>query len=220
MMQGKAIGPTLDMLGLVMRLMFPDKRWFVSFGSLLNFVRDSGRISGDIDLSVFSLPSPDRVANTFSQFRFMPKKTILDKSGSALFMSFERDGMEVDLFRWVKAGDYYYHTYDVEMVNPASGILDYYVFKGCPAHLLEADTVEYLWPDERVKMRFPLMYGSLLDFWYPGWIIPNSQFGQSASDRIIRATSEREIERASKDQGQKSATEYESLKRRICGQNA
>lgn len=189
--------------------MAPDGKrplWFVSFGSLLWFIRDKvmGRpFNQDIDISViYGEYSREYLIQKFTDCGLKLEKEVLDNySQKPLQMGFRPDGssqmadVSVDVFFWVLGKEYAWHTYDMTGQNRT--ILPEYTFKGTPKDYLLAPTIEYVWEEIAPSLNFPTRYGSLLDVWYPptkgpdgkyvantGWLYPNRQFGQSEAYKV------------------------------------
>jgi hypothetical protein len=102
-------------------------------------------------------------------------------------------GLSIDLFVWMEAKGKYWHSYDFWMERPENGIPKKYYFKSCPKELLDAGTYKYEWEIEGAYLKIPKLYGSLLDYWYPNWYIPDENFGQSYALEIITLDSCREL---------------------------
>ena len=158
------------------------QKWFMSFGTLLYLVRDFGQeYATDIDVSVMDNYDADRVNYGLLQNGFVESQKIINSiTREPLFISYEtRSGNHVDIFFWKKFNDMYWHTYDYNMERPEFGIPKQYVFKGTPAHMFAGDPVKFKWFDLISDIKIPLKYGTLLDYWYPGWVKPDPDFGQS-----------------------------------------
>lgn len=174
----KAINNSLDVL-------LPNgetyQKWFISFGTLLYLVRDFGKeYTTDIDVSVVDDYDPDRISYGLEQNGFVVQQKIIHSvTGEPLFIAYETSsGNHVDIFFWKKFNDYYWHTYDYNMERP-DGIPRQYVFKGTPAHMFDGVPVKFKWFDLISDTKIPFKYGTLLDYWYPGWVTPDPDFGQS-----------------------------------------
>jgi hypothetical protein len=168
--------------------------WFVSFGSLLGVVRDRGKLLGDLDISMFYEEDvAERMIANLIQFNWQERGRIIHPSTKKpLHLSFVpvdkrmNGGMVLDLFFWLKVGDIYYHTYDYKMENPKNGIPSEYYFKGCHKRILRGATWQYVWPGTANMIRLPHYYGTLLDYWYPGWYRKDSMFGQSKAKQVVK----------------------------------
>jgi hypothetical protein len=162
-----------------------ERKWFISFGTLLHFIRDMNmgkELCGDFDISVMGEGfNFERCIDNAKHFSFHEKHRISDDKGVPLFSSLRNNNYKttIDVFRWVQVGDMMYHTYDERLENPPGGIPSTYLFKGTPAHLFDGDLYRYVWDGRCQKLNFPKQYGALLDAWYPGWIIPDRNFGTS-----------------------------------------
>lgn len=161
-------------------------RWFISFGTLLYFIRDKklGRpFKQDIDISLFGDAPIKSIVSYFSQYSMKPVTHMInDVTKEPLHVVFKAHH-SIDIFVWVKANGYYWHTYDPDMTKDK--IPKKYVWKGTPCELMDGEVWKYHW-DERVgALNFPHLYGSLLDYWYPGWLVPDARFGQSKCEKIV-----------------------------------
>lgn len=195
-----------EIFGNLIRADGEQPKWFISFGSLLWFVRDRmlGRpFDTDIDVSVFwgELKRED-IINKFQEYGYTLKKEVLDnwhRKPLQMVFTATAPGMmpcDIDLFFWVLGEKYAWHTYD--MFNRNQPIMDEYTFKGTPKEFIMAPTVSVVWEEIAPNVQIPLKYGSLLDTWYPPmtdadgkyvanslWIIPNRQYGQSKSHKMV-----------------------------------
>ena len=174
--------------------------WFISFGTLLWFVRDRllGRpFEEDIDISmIYGAVRREDVISKFSEYGYSLETELLDNyHRKPLQMTFkpEAPGLwpaTLDIFFWVLGHEYAWHTYD--MFNRRQTIQDEYTFKGTPKELILAPTLPMVWEEISPTVLFPSKYGSLLDVWYPPqkdsagafipntcWMVQNKQYGQS-----------------------------------------
>lgn len=160
--------------------------WFVSFGSLLNLVRDRGKLSGDLDLSMMygSIESEERFLRTMLEYGYHPKEIIKAHNGSLLKMCFKNQDTRmfgdynIDIFFWFQAGDYLYHSYDYfkEGVGP-DNTLCRYMCKGTPVTYFDGGRIMAPWPGTKYEIPIPLKFGHMLDYWYPNWLVEMVQFG-------------------------------------------
>ena len=181
--------------------------WFVSFGTLLYFLRDKplGRpFNTDFDISCrFGEISADELVVRFSGYGYcLKKKTVSDVDGRPFQMVFAPDGsvdlpeIDIDVFFWVGANGFMWHCYD--FYNENKNIPTKYVFKGIPYEHFPKGVVSYSWDETANNLNFPEGYGGLLDDWYPpkrdandnavantGWIIQDRRFGQSKAEKIV-----------------------------------
>ena len=191
--------------------------WFVSFGALLFFFRDRYKDkifdSQDMDISViYGEVDPVNLIANFSQSGYILKNQVInDVTKKPFQMVFGRapecpylPAVEIDIYFWVKANGYYWHTYDFG--KEGKEVLQKYTFKGIPAPLFEKGTIEYTWDALSQRMRFPVGYGEMLDYWYPpkrdpvkkdpltdeympipdtGWYIEDRHYGQSKTERQV-----------------------------------
>ena len=140
---------------------------------------------GDLDISIVDADmDTEKFKEDMSQFGFPLKRKIVDsRNGKPFQMVFGhheiKDAPEIDVFFWRKIGQHYVHAYDYYMERPKGGIPSKYVFKGTPVSAMKGNPVKYTWEEIAPEVNFPMLYGTLLDIWYPGWIIPDRNFGQS-----------------------------------------
>lgn len=169
--------------------------WFISFGTLLGFIRERGKNIGDIDVSMFYEDGcGNQLINLMCQFNFKVNKKIVDPLlKDPLYVSFVPVDRKmygdnhVDIFFWFKGADNrYYHTYDYEMTNPTGGPQKEYIFKGVDGDILRGASWHEVWPSLNQVVRLPSKYGSLLDYWYPGWMRKDEYFGQSKTEYFVR----------------------------------
>lgn len=196
--------------------------WFVSFGTLLGIVRDRGKLLGDIDISMLYEENVSQsLVDALCQFNFsVTKKIIHPDTGQMLYVSLEPldkvlyGDNHLDIFFWYKVGDLYYHTYDYDMTNPQNGIPETYVFKGVEARILRGATWHETWPEMKHIVRLPHYYGSLLDYWYPGFFRKDSMFGQSRTKQFVQVKTPKDLENPQivGPQIEKSTAEYEEFK--------
>ena len=169
-------------------------RWFISFGAMLYFLRGDKRMGkpfdGDFDISLLDrIPEPTLINNMESFGFTLEKKIINDITGEPFQMVFKGvdhlvKDIRLDVFFWIRVGSYYWHTYDYHMEfknRPRE-----YVFKGTPATAFDGEFWEYTWEDIAPPLKFPCLYGTLLDIWYPGWFLPDPKFGQSKAAKIVK----------------------------------
>ena len=159
-------------------------KWFFSFGTLLYLIRDFGKeYATDIDVSIIDDYDAQKIDYSLLQNGFVETQRIVDSvTNEPLFISYvtPRDN-HVDLFFWKKVNNFYWHTYDYGMSRPRNGIPKNYTFKGTPAFMFDGDPIKFKWFDLISDVKIPALYGTLLDFWYPNWVKPDPEFGQSNS---------------------------------------
>jgi len=189
-----------DIFGSTIRPDGSNPKWFISFGSLLWFIRDRllGReFEQDIDISmIYGAVDRNEIVGRFAEYGFTVDHELVDNHyHKPLQIVFKPTNpilanIHIDLWFWVIAGQYAWHSYDP--LGQGRTILPSYTFKGTPKDLILAETISYPWEEIAPPMNFPTMYGSLLDTWYPpvkgpdgryvpntGWLFPNRQYGQS-----------------------------------------
>jgi hypothetical protein len=197
-----------NVLGEALRQDQNDVRYFISFGTLLWYIRDMPMkipLEQDIDISLVYGDLPrEQVIQRFDDNGYGLSNELLDNySRRPLHMSFSPKKsktadlypVDVDIFFWVLGHDYAWHTYD--MFNRGQAILDEYTFKGIPRELFDAPTIKYPFVEIAPDLCFPSKYGSLLDEWYPpqtdaqgnliantGWNKRVKNYGQSKASAM------------------------------------
>jgi len=168
------------------------KEWFISFGTLLYFLRDrplGKKLDGDFDISmIYGQTNMDLLVRCFSEYGFKLKGKILDdRTGGPLQLVFKWNDypISVDIYFWVRANGYWWHTFDRNIERPKNGIPSNYLFKATPKSAFQGDLVGYSWDERLPDMKLPKRYGTLLDIWYPGWFIPDKNFGQSRCEKEV-----------------------------------
>lgn len=166
--------------------------WFISFGTLLYFLRDKPmgiKFKGDFDVSlIHGQIDHQRLITSFGEYGFVLKnKVVDDRTGIPFQLVFKSEQYKtsVDVYFWVKANGYWWHTYDYQNLFPKKGVLPNYIFKGTNKHAFEGDYSRYTWDDRIPALNLPKKYGTLLDIWYPGWFIPDRNFGQSHAEKTV-----------------------------------
>ena len=176
-------------------------RWFVSFGSLLYFIRERNMgvpFEQDIDISIIGSCDHKKVIEFMKMWSYEVKGKILDdqtKKPLQLVFKSKTVPFMIDVFFWKKHNDYWWHTYDYYGEHPKNGIPSKYVFKGTPRWAMKGEPYKYNWEEITGNMNFPHLYGSLLDIWYPGWFVPDKNFGQSRSEKKITVKNCRNLEK-------------------------
>lgn len=173
-------------------------KWFYSFGTLLYYIRDKNmgkKFNGDFDISIIGgeeIDASDFIPN-MDQFGFKLKRKILnDVTGKPLNLVFEHNdikGIGIDVYFWVKGGNYYWHSF-------AEGFAKHekYVFKATPALAFKGKLYKYVWEEIALPINIPNLYGTLLDIWYPGWFIPDRDFGYSRAEKTVETKSCKNLE--------------------------
>ena len=165
-------------------------KWFLSFGTLLYFIRDKNMgvpFEQDFDVSVLGPCDEKRIINFMGQWSFEVCNRILnDRTKEPLQLVFKSKSIPfcIDIFFWKKHNDYWWHAYDYYGEHPKSGIPKKYVFKGTPKRFFKGEVWKYNWTDLTGNLNFPNLYGTLLDYWYPGWFVPDKNFGQSKGTTV------------------------------------
>jgi len=166
-------------------------KWFISFGSLLYFIRDRNmgvNFEQDFDVSVLGECDYNRVIEFMGQWSFEVKRRILDdQTKEPLQLVFKSKSIHfvIDVYFWRKYNGYWWHTYDYYGEHPKNGKPSKYVFKGTPKDAMSGEPWKYNWEEITGDINFPKNYGTLLDIWYPGWFVPDANFGQSKAEKKI-----------------------------------
>lgn len=183
------------------RSTFGNKHWFICFGTLLYFIRDHiFNIEQDIDIAVIG--EIGTIKKTIERTFGIDKFIVSDITGDVLNFSYKYGGVSIDVYQFIKKNGYYWHTYDYRMVNPR-GRLDEYLFKGihegcidvndkkiestmCDLKYGRSITRHGTWEHSPIKEPgieylscLPYKYGSVLDSFYPDWIVKRENFGTS-----------------------------------------
>lgn len=169
------------------------QRWFISFGSLLYVIRDKNlglEFNQDIDISIVGPHNYDKIKGRLEEDGFQLVSHIKnDITGEVLFADFKSpNGLSVDLFFWINHNGYLWHTYDYMAERPENGIPNRYHFKALPQWMMTGEPYKYDWFQEMSPLKIPNKYGTLLDYWYPHWYIPDNEFGVSRTDIIREPT--------------------------------
>ena len=182
----ETLSTTLNNVGyLLERSRMP---YFLCFGTLLGLIRDRNVIPNDtdIDLGIPEEHFQERaVMACFERFNYKVYKRIrrddvdmfdpLSRHEDLVYISFVHDTLPcVDVFVWVLHKGIRYHTYDFLGENKERPSV--YHWKGIKDEWLSRVERSFFGTNkeplfERV-VPFPLMYGHLLDHWYPDWKTP------------------------------------------------
>ena len=182
-----------------------DTTWFISFGALRWFVTDrllNKKFNQDIDISLFyDKTNHIELQQSFEQYGYKLQRKIINpkdnnKPFQMVYSPITGGNIEIDIYFWVKANGYYWHTYDIAHTNEE--VLSEYVFKGIRADIFEQGVADYTWEDTVGTMKFPKAIGQCLDTWYPprknpdgsyiadsGWFIEDKKYGQSRSEKVV-----------------------------------
>lgn len=169
------------------------QNWFVSFGSLLYIIRDKNHgieFTQDIDISIVGEHQYEQIKTSLQESGFTLENHIVnDVTGDILFADFKsKHGLNVDLFFWIEHNGYLWHTYDDMREKPSNGIPEKYYFKAVPTWMMTGQSYKYRWFDTISPLKIPHLYGTLLDYWYPHWFIPDAEFGQSRTKILKEPT--------------------------------
>ena len=181
-------------------------KYFLCFGNLLHLIRDRTiEPDKDIDIGVFyEQADTDAIVRGFEQWQYVPSSRIENDIDHKTFnISFKHKGNEelppIDIFFWFLHDKIRYHTYDI--LQEKKKYPSQYVFKGVPAKLLPdpnkqarddtniAKSFFGKWnqPYFQFELPIPLMYGSLLDIWYPNWLKPQKM--ESMTPYVVKMKS-------------------------------
>ena len=165
-------------------------KWFASFGTLLYMIRDKNlgvEYTQDIDISIIAPYNQEKIISRFEEDGFQIVTIIRnDLTDEILFVDFKSpNGISLDLFFWIECNGHLWHTYDYWAERNSNGIPGKYHFKSLPNWMVSGDPYKYQWFNEELEIKIPKLYGTLLDYWYPHWFIPDNEFGQSRTNKII-----------------------------------
>jgi len=225
-------------LGLHRRLDGHEAKWSLAFGALLDFTRFKDMPQQDFDISMIygEVFEHNLVKAFIDHYGFELVSRILDdKRKYPLKLTLkpkaeiDMGDMCLDIFCWYKHNNIYYHTYDYYNENPANGVPSKYYLKGIDAEIFEAPIYKQYWTKKQrhyqeqeirypYEMNIPMCHGSMLDIWYPMWLIEDKQFGVSKSPYILELQTFDQFrdENLIQTQLEKSRAEYdEFVKSRI-----
>lgn len=166
------------------------QKWFISFGSLLYVLRDKKlgiEFNQDIDISIIGRHNYEYMRSRLLEDHWdLVKEIRNDVTNEILCADFRSpNGLSVDLFFWIEVNGYLWHTYDYMNEKPSNGIPTQYHFKPVPKWMMNGDPYPYRWFEEISPLKVPNKYGTLLDYWYPHWFIPDNEFGVSKCLKIV-----------------------------------
>jgi len=186
-------------------------KWFFCFGTMLSIVRSDMRVAqgkepkfpkkcDDVDVGVFYDEFQPIYITNFCKSNgwVVDNRIVSDTTGKTLYMGLKpredvadmMGNVHVDIFCWVKHDGYYWHTYDVDMKRPKNGKLKRYTFKGVPAWAIDGGVVERVNIGGSHHCGFiPLKYGTLLDLWYPDWLVPRECVSEGEV-RVVKSCKE------------------------------
>jgi hypothetical protein len=192
----------VDIIGTVLGRPELEIKWFVSFGTMLYYFRDKNMgvpFQGDFDISILGKTDWKYIVQSFAEWGYNVRtKLIHDKSGHPFQIVFKHDTFlfDIDLYFWVNANKYWWHTYDYYKENKS--VPKKYIFKGTPEYAFKGKPFLYPWAEIAQDIQFPYLYGTLLDLWYPGkevdgrmeggWFIPDKNYGQTHAEKIVKLT--------------------------------
>ena len=177
--------------------------YFLCFGTLLGLVRDRNVVDGDTDIDIGIRAEDARekvIMSCFQRFGYMKHKLIrrddIDMTDprisheTLVYVSFKHLTLPcVDVFIWPKSNGYRWHTYD--FLNESKERPSTYHWKGVKAEWLDRLEKSTFGTQKKPlftrNVFFPLMYGHLLDTWYPDWKTPRK--GESTSPWILEMKS-------------------------------
>jgi len=162
------------------------KKWFISFGTLLWFIRDMPKgkpLSSDIDISMMygSVAMPDLVS-TFESLNFKLRKAVLPVHDAkhpfqATFQPTSQlyPDIDIDIWFWIPFNGRYWHCGDFQnQVGSGVGLFREYTLKGIPQKWIDGkediftvETAAASLAEIAPPLNLPKYYGTLLDYWYP-----------------------------------------------------
>ena len=162
----------------------------------------------DIDIGVlYSECDADKLIRTLEGQEYkLDAKVINDTNGKPLNLHFRPTGNiagtpYLDIFFWVEKDNILYHTYDYHKEGKKRPTK--YIFKGIDKEsivpskeTIKEERIRHLEGDRLLtekgvwtysifgdhsgyKFNCPYAYGTLLDCWYPGWMVEQKHYGQS-----------------------------------------
>jgi len=170
--------------------------WWLSFGGLLGLIRDKGFLKDengnvketeDLDIGIkYEDVDDTQIMSGFQKFDYTLKKKIVnDTNGNPLYYGFtHKEYCDVCVFCFRKHGNFRYHTFDVN--HEGKEIPSEYVFSGVPAESFDK-TISFHWKEIGREVNLPYKYGTVLDWWYPNWLVKRE--GCSASPKQIKMKS-------------------------------
>jgi len=166
------------------------QKWFISFGSLLYVLRDKKlgvEFNQDVDISIIGKHDYKGMKRSLESEHWQLVKEIRnDITGEILMADFcSPNGLSVDLFFWIEHNGHYWHTYDYQNEKNESGIPTQYHFKSLPKWMFSGEPFKYRWFEEISPLKIPNKYGTLLDYWYPNWYVPDNEFGVSKCQKTV-----------------------------------
>lgn len=206
-------------------------KYFLCFGNIVHLIRDKSiEPDKDIDIGVFyECADPNIIIRGFKHWEYNVDGRIdNDLDHKPLYLSFVHTGNQglppVDVFFWYLHEKIRYHTYDTKQEKKA--IPSEYVFKGVKADLLPDPKLgrqdpllirSFFGPWNKPYFQFevpiPLMYGSLMDTWYPNWLKPQKM--ESMSPYVVRMKSCKGWAGSVKGQLEASRVEYEEKRKAL-----
>jgi len=185
-------------------------QWFYAFGTLLNYVRKRTlAVDQDIDIGViYGETEAHKIIKGITNAGFQQgNKIVNDITKEPLNVHFTHpETPSIDLFFFVEKNNILYHTYDLK--KEMREIPAEYHFKGVEKQLImpSKETIEKsrkghpegdqiltnkgVWKYDIYGnhsgnvFHCPFAYGTLLDIWYPGWIVEEKHYGQSRTDNV------------------------------------
>ena len=203
--------------------------WFLSFGSLLSFVRERGELGDDLDVSMmYGSVEPKQILSMWRQFGYEPFEMILDENGKLLKITFKATdekmfgSIHIDIFFWIERGGYYFHTYNYYNELQPDNRLPRYRFKGIPKAKFEAGLFRVPWYELGYEINIPENTGEVLDYWYPAFMIKQDPCGNdntSFSEAIVEVKKLENLVPGDEfnRQIEKSKIEYHELVNKIPG---
>ncbi len=180
---------------------FSSKHWFICFGTLLYFIRDHiFNITQDIDIAIIG--EIGSLMKGIERSYGINKYISSDINNDILNFSYIYAGISIDVYQFIKKNGYYWHTYDHTISN-TGGLRNEYLFKGIPCDRIDVDqkTIETImcnptygrvidrygaWqhaplnePGQEMLLHLPYKYGTMIDDFYPDWIVRRNNFGTS-----------------------------------------
>lgn len=178
---------------------YSSKHWFICFGTLLYFLREHIlNITQDVDIAIIG--EIGSLMKGLEHSCGIDKYISSDINNDILNFSYHFGGVSIDVYQFIKKNGYYWHTFNHTMSN-TSGAQNEYLFKAIPCDRIDveekviADTIIKLGhimnrfgayqhsplneSGQEMLLCLPYKYGTMVDDFYPDWIVRRDNSGTS-----------------------------------------